>query len=176
MSEAINGSSPQKDAPSPRFASTGIPPDTDEGRFDRGATRSPGSVIRYARRHLGFLAGLVIAAVAVGVVYRYLFDPLEERTLSYNLRSSVHAIGLTISGWAVLPSLAAPQLRLRGMLRRLPQTAAFAIKALAMTTVLTIVTVGLQFMLYPNPFAQQWLVHHLPSIVAISFTGDRGDL
>jgi hypothetical protein len=41
-------------------------------------------------------------------------------------------------------------LRLRGILRRLPQTAELAIKALAMTTVLTIVTVGLQFMLYPN--------------------------
>ena len=87
MSEAINGSSPQGDAPSARFASTGIPPDTGERRFNRDATRSPPFVIRYARRHLGFLAGLVIVAVAMGVAYRYLFDPREERELSYHLRS-----------------------------------------------------------------------------------------
>jgi adenylate cyclase len=128
-------------------------------------------VIRHARRHLGFLAGLVVTAVAVGVVYRYSFDQLEERTLSYCLRSRLHAIGLALSGWAVLLSLAAPQLRLRGMLRRLPQTAELAIKALAMTTVLTIAAVGLQLALYPTQFfSQDWLVHHLPSIVAISFS------
>jgi len=140
-------------------------------RSGRRTTASRPFSIRYARRHLGFLAGLVIAAVAMGVVYRYLFDPLEERTLSYYLRSCLHAIGLAISGWAVRLSLAAPQSRLRGMLRRLPQTAESAIKALAMTAVLTIVAVGLQFVLYPAPFfSQDWLVHHLPSILTVSFS------
>jgi class 3 adenylate cyclase len=167
MSEAINGSSPQRDAPSAPFEPQGI---TAHTRSGRRTTASPPFIIRYARRHLGFLAGLVVAALAMGVVYRYLFDPLEERTLSYYLRSCLHAIGLTISGWAVLLSRAAPQLRLRGMLRRLPQTAELAIKALAMTAVFTIVAVGLQFALYPDPFAQRWLVHNLPSIVAISFS------
>jgi len=140
-------------------------------RFDHGATASPASVIRYARRYRGSLAGLVIAAVAMGVAYRYLFDPLEERVLSYYLRSCVHAIGLAISGWAVLSLAAAPQSRLRLMLRRLPQTAELAIKALAMTVVLTIAAVGLQLVLYPAPFfLQHWVVHELPSILAIAFS------
>jgi class 3 adenylate cyclase len=167
MSEAINGSSPQRDAPSAPFEPQGI---TAHTRFDHGSTASLPFVIRYARRHFGFLAGLVIAAVAMGVAYRYLFDPLEERVLSYYLRSCLHAIGLAISGWAVLSLPAAPQSRLRGMLRRLPQTAELAIKALAMTAVLTIAAVGLQFVLYPDPFSQHWLVRNLPSIVAISFS------
>ena len=168
MSEAINGSSQQRDAPSAPFKPQGIMART---RNDHGATVSFPFVIRHARRHLGFLAGLVVTAVAVGVVYRYSFDQLEERTLSYYLRSCLHAIGLALSGWAVLLSLAAPQLRLRGMLRRLPQTAELAIKALAMTAVLTIAAVGLQLALYPTQFfSQDWLVHHLPSIVAISFS------
>jgi len=134
--------------------------------------RSLPFVLPYARRHLGFLAGLVTAAVAVGIVYRYLFDPLEERELSFYLRSCLHAAGLAISGWAVHVSLAAaPRTRFLGVLRRLPQAAELAIKVLVMTTVLTIVAVGLEFALYPTPFlSQHWLVHDLPSIIAISFS------
>jgi hypothetical protein len=59
---------------------------------------------------------------------------------------------------------------LGGALRRLPLAAQFAIKALAMTAVLTSVAVGLQFVLYPFPLPQRWLAHNLPSIVAISFS------
>ncbi len=56
-----------------------MPPHTEEGRIGRSTIAGPAFVIRYARRHLGFLAGLVIVATAMGVVYRYLLDPLEER-------------------------------------------------------------------------------------------------
>jgi hypothetical protein len=128
-------------------------------------------IIRYARRHLGFLFGLVIAAVAIGITYRYLFDPLEEREPSYYLRSCLHAIGLAFSGWAVHVSLAAaPRTRLLGMLRRLPQPGELAIKVVVMTTVLTIAAVALQLILYSTPhFSQYWLRHHLPWIVGLSF-------
>ena len=71
-------------------------------------------------------------------------------------------------------SLAARQSHLRGMLRGLPQTAELAIKALAMTVVLTIAAVGLQLVLYPAPFfSQHWVVHELPSILAIAFCASR---
>jgi|SRR6516164_1882312 hypothetical protein len=81
------------------------------------------SVVRYCRRHFGFLAGLVITAVAAGIVYRYLVDPLEEQEPLNYLRSCLHATGVAIAGWAVHVSLAgAPQSRLRAMLRRLPQS------------------------------------------------------
>jgi hypothetical protein len=91
MSEAINGSSRQRDAPSAPFKPQGIMART---RNDHGATVSFPFVIRHARRHLGFLAGLVVTAVAVGVVYRYSFDQLEERTLSY-----YSAAACTRSAW-----------------------------------------------------------------------------
>jgi adenylate cyclase len=126
--------------------------------------------MRYARRHLGFLAGLVLAGVLLGIAYRYLFDPVDQRTLPYFIRSCLHAIGLTCAGWAVHVTLgAAPRSRLGGALRRLPLAAEFTVKALAMTAVLTIVTVGLEFALYPRQ-SQQWFARDLPRILAIAFT------
>ena len=128
--------------------------------------------MRYAGRHLGFLAGLLIAAVAIGVAYRYLFDPLDERTVPFYIRSCIHAMGLTFAGWAVhLAFAAAPRSRLGGVLRRLPLSAEFVIKALTMTAVLTAVAIGLQFVLYPFPLSQRWLADELPLIVGITFSG-----
>jgi hypothetical protein len=67
-------------------------------RYGQGAAWSHSIVIRHVGQHIGFLAGLLLAAVAIGIAYRYLFDPLEERTLTYYVRSCLHAIGLTFSG------------------------------------------------------------------------------
>src|SRR5271166_4623637 len=147
-------------------------PHTREGGFDRGTTSSVASVTRYARRHLGFLAGLVTVAVVMGVLYRYLFDPIEERELLYYFRSCLHATGLALAGWVVYLSLsaAAPHSRLHTRLRQLPQAAELAVKVLVMTAALTIVAVGLQFVLYPFPIPEHWLVDDLPKIVAISFS------
>jgi adenylate cyclase len=128
------------------------------------------SLTRYARRHLSFLIGLVIVASASGVAYRYLFDPIDERVPSFFLRSCLHAIGLAIAGWSVHLSLAAaPPPRLRDWMRQLPQAAELAIKALVMTALLMVVTIGLQLLLYPDPFPHTWLVHSLPLIVGIAF-------
>jgi class 3 adenylate cyclase len=169
VTRVIAESSLKQDA---RLAPPGMPAHGDERRMGRGAGTSPPFVMRYARRHLGFLAGLVIVAVAIGITYRYLLDPLNQRTVPYYLRSCLHAIGLAVSGWAVHLSLAAaPRTRLGGMLRRLPQIAELAIKVLVMTTALTIVAVGLQFLLYPaTHLSRYWLVHDLPLIVGISFS------
>jgi class 3 adenylate cyclase len=129
------------------------------------------AIIRYAGRHLGFLAGLLIAAVAIGVAYRYLLDPLDERTVPFYVRSCVHAMGLTFAGWAVhLTFAAVPRSRVGGVLRRLPLSAEFAVKALTMTAALTTVAVGLQFLLYPFPLSQRWLADELPRIVGITFS------
>ena len=139
--------------------------------YRRRAAASFSAVIRYASRHFGFLAGLLIAAVAIGIAYRYLLDPIEERTAPFYLRSCVHAMGLTFSGWAVYLTFAAvPRSRLGGALRRLPLSAEFAIKALTMTAVLTITAIGLQFVLYPFPLSRRWLADELPRIVGITFT------
>ena len=140
-------------------------------RRGRTAKASGAAVIRYASRHLGFLAGLLIGGIAFGVIYRYLFDPLDEQTVPYYVRSCVHATGLTFTGWAVHLALAAvPRSRLGGILRRLPLSAEFVIKALTMTAVLTIVAVGLQFVLYSFPLSRHWLADELPRIVGIGFS------
>ena len=124
---------------------------------------------RYAQRHLGFLAELVIVGAATGIGYRYLFDPVEQRVPSFFLRSSLHGIGLAIVGWSVHLNLAAPPKGLRDRLRQLPQISELAIKALIMTAVLTIVTIGPQLLLYSEPFSRSWLVDGLLLIVAIPF-------
>jgi len=150
--------------------------DLDEHADPRQLWRGEGAatawvpfLTRYARRHLGFLAGLVIVGAALGIGYRYLFDPLEQRVPSFFLRSSLHGIGLAIVGWSVHLSLVAPPKRLRDRLRQLPQISELAIKALIMTAVLTIVTIGLQLLLYSEPFSRSWLTDSLPLIVAIAF-------
>src|SRR5215469_379888 len=140
-------------------------------RYSRGVAASCAAAFRYVRRHITFLAGLLVAAVALGIAYRYLFDPLEQRTLPYYTRSSVHAVGLAFCGWAVQVTFASlPRSRWGGALRRLPLVAEFTIKALAMTAVLTIVAVSLEFALYPTPPRQQWFAGELPRIVGIAFT------
>ena len=71
--------------------------------------------MRHAGRHVGFLAGLLLAAAALGIAYRYLIDPLEQRTLPNYVRSALHAVGLAFSGWAVhLAFAAVPHSRLGG--------------------------------------------------------------
>jgi hypothetical protein len=80
-------------------------------------------------------------------------------------------MGLTFAGWAVhLTFAAVPRSRVGGVLRRLPLSAEFAVKALTMTAALTTVAVGLQFLLYPFPLSQRWLADELPRIVGITFS------
>jgi class 3 adenylate cyclase len=112
----------------------------------------------------------VLAGVAIGIAYRFAFDPLEERTLPFFIRSAIHAIGLTCAGWLVhLVFASLPRSRLRGALGRLPLPVEFAIKALVMTAVLTLTTIGLEFALYP-PQLRQWFSRDLPRIVGIGFS------
>ena len=126
-------------------------------------------MLRYVRRHLRFLAGLLIVAFALGIAYRYVFDPLEERTLPNYARSGIHAMGIALSGWAVQMAFAAlPRSRFGQALRRLPLVIEFVLKALAMTAVLTIVTLGLEFVLRPLP-GEEWYSRDLPRIVGLAF-------
>jgi class 3 adenylate cyclase len=126
--------------------------------------------MRYAGRHVGFLAGLLITAAALGIAYRYLIDPVDQRTLPNYLRSALHAVGLAFSGWAVhLAFASVPHSRLGSALRRLPLAAEFAAKAVTMTSVLTIVAIVLEFALYPASPGRDWFVDDLPLIVGIAF-------
>jgi hypothetical protein len=64
-----------------------------------------------------------------------------------------------------------------------PQAAELTIQVLVMTTMLTILTVDLQPLLYPVPFfTKRWVVNELPQIVAffsvrwspVRFSGSGG--
>src|SRR5215831_1420593 len=124
---------------------------------------------RYLRRHLGLLASMLVTAIALGIAYRYLFNTLAERTLSFYTRSALHAIGMAFAGWATQIAFAAlPRSRLARALRRLPMLVEFALKALVMTAVLIIITLGLQFALYPST-SREWYAEDLPRIVGLAF-------
>src|SRR5213595_3388089 len=126
-------------------------------------------MLRHFRRHLGLLAGMLIAAIALGIAYRYLFNTIEERTLSFYARSALHATGMALAGWTVQMAFAAlPRSRFGRVLRGMPLIAEFALKAMAMTAVLTIVTLGLQFALYPST-SHEWFARDLPRIVTLAF-------
>jgi hypothetical protein len=173
--------SPRKEA---ALAQTGTPDTIARAgaatRRSQGTMAARPAIIRYAGRHLGFLAGLLIVAVAIGIGYRYSFGPLDEQTVPFYIRSCIHAMGLTFAGWAVhltfagwavhLTFAAAPRSRLGSALRRLPLSVEFVIKALAMTAVLTTVATGLEFVLYPFPLSRRWLADELPLIVGIGFS------
>ena len=117
-----------------------------------------------------FLAGSLLASAALGIAYRYLIDPLDSGHSPNYFRSALHAVGLAFSGWAVhLAFAAVPHSRLGGTLRRLPLAAEFAVKAIAMTSVLTAVAVVLEFALYPASPGREWFVDDLPRIVGIAF-------
>src|SRR5256885_5653164 len=126
-------------------------------------------MLRHFRRHLGLLAGMLIAAIALGIAYRYLFNTIEERTLSFYARSALHATGMALAGWTVQMAFAAlPRSRFGRVLRGMPLIAEFALKALAMTAALTIVTLGLQFALYPST-SDEWFARDLPRILTLVF-------
>ena len=137
LTRAITGNSLLKDVPSAPVRPRYIAAHSDERKPGCTVTAWTPFVMRYARRHLGFLGGLVIAAIAIGIVYRYLFDPLEERELSSYLRGILHAVGQAVSGWTVhLTLAAAPRTPLGGILRRLPRGGELGIKVVVMTTAL----------------------------------------
>jgi hypothetical protein len=103
-------------------------PGPEISRYGRDIAASGRGVMRHIGRHLGFLAGLLLAGVVFGIAYRYLFDRVDQRTPQYFIRSCLHAIGLTCTGWAVHVTLAAaPRSRLGGALRRLRLAAEFAV-------------------------------------------------
>jgi class 3 adenylate cyclase len=110
------------------------------------------------RRRL--LAATLIAAIglAVGIGYRFFIDNADERELANYLRSGMHGIGIALAGWAVQNALA-PNARssLGSALRRLPLLGELIVRSLVMTLVIVIVGVGLQFVLYAEPYQLQWV-------------------
>ena len=124
---------------------------------------------KFAKRHLGFIAQLLIFAFAVGIAYRQLFDPVDQRQFGHYLRSGFHAVTLAIAGCAVhMAFSSAAHSRLGLALRRLSVARELIVRVLTMTIVLIIVAIAFQLALYARVEAP-WLWTHLPVIVAVAF-------
>jgi adenylate cyclase len=102
---------------------------------------------------------------AVGMAYRYAFDDPNEATVANYLRSGVHGMGLALVGWTVHLYFNSHNSE---WLRRSPALVEIAVRAFAMAIILSIVALGLQGILYDQPFEVQWLIAGFPRIIAIA--------
>src|SRR5271166_1993090 len=131
--------------------------------------------LRTAARQTRLVAGSVIAGFAVGVAYRFLFDPAGERDLGNFVRSGVQGVGVTMAVLAVQAWFASgARSRLGLALRRLPLAGEVVVRALVMAAVLIVVGLVLQFLLYWERYHLDWLnseflTVNLPRIVLLGF-------
>jgi class 3 adenylate cyclase len=117
------------------------------------------------RQSLKSTIALTLVGFLFGVLYRHRFDVAEEATLANYLRSGLHGAGVTYAAWTVHLYFTS---RSSEWLRRWPLAAELFVRALVMTVVITIVTTGLQVVLYDLRLEAKWMVSNLPQIVAVT--------
>ncbi len=143
------------------------------GVEERGAVRS--MMQRLAQRHRGLLASSSLLGFAIGVGYRFLLDPADERDLGNFLRSGTQGVGVALTVLAVQAGFASvARTRLGARLRRLPLAAEVLVRAVAMAALLIAVGLTLQFALYWERYHLDWLSRSwfavtLPRLVLIGF-------
>ena len=131
--------------------------------------------MRNATRQTGLLVASLLAGFAVGVAYRFFLDPVGERDLANFVRSGIQGVGVAMAVLAVRVGFASgARSRLGSALRRLPLAAEVVVRALVMATVLIVVGLTLQFLLYWEPYRLTWLTRNwltvtLPRVVLMGF-------
>jgi class 3 adenylate cyclase len=126
------------------------------------------------RRYLTPLIVLTLAGFLFGGLYRDFFDPVDEETIVYYLRSGVHGAALLISGWAVHVYFTS---RGSAWVRRWPLAVELVIRSVAMAIVVAAVAITLEVILYDygRGYGYRielfWLVGDFPRIMGISFVG-----
>lgn len=129
--------------------------------------------VHHVFRHRRLLLALLVCGFTVGIAYRLMLDPLDERSFANFLRSGLHGIGIALAAWAVQTGFAAITRSSSGAaLRRLPVAGEVLVRSLVMAAALVVVGVALQFALYTEPLGLHWLTADwlattLPRIVAI---------
>jgi hypothetical protein len=129
---------------------------------------------REMRRYLTPLIVLTLAGFLFGGLYRDFFDPVDEETIVYYLRSGVHGAALLISGWAVHVYFTS---RGSAWVRRWPLAVELVIRSVAMAIVVAAVAITLEVILYDygRGYGYRielfWLVGDFPRIMGISFVG-----
>ena len=109
------------------------------------------------------LAGIGLVA---GGIYRYFADDPGEATLANYLRSSLHGMGVALSGWAVHLYFTS---RGSGWVTKWPLVIELLVKSVIMAVVVAAVAMGLQAALYGNRIEPAWLGASFPLIVGIAF-------
>jgi class 3 adenylate cyclase len=143
------------------------------GAGERGVVRS--MMQRITERHGRRLAWSSLLGFAVGVSYRLLIDPPNERDFGNILRSGTQGVGLALTVLAVQAGFASvARTRLGATLRRLPIAAEILIRAILMAALLIVVGLTMQFALYSGLYplgriSRFWLTVTLPRVVLIGF-------
>ena len=117
------------------------------------------------RRSLTPTIVLTLAGFLFGMLLRYRIDPAEEASFANYLRSGLHGAGVTYATWMVHVYFTS---RSSEWLRRWPLAAELFVRALVMAAVITIVTTGLQVVLYGLRIEAKWVEAELPLIVGIA--------
>ncbi len=107
---------------------------------------------------------LAAFGLLAGCAVRYFIDKPDEATLANYLRSSIHGMGLTLSGWTVHLYFTS---RSSEWLRRWPLVVEIVVQSVVMAIVVATVAVALQAALYGHRTAASWPA--FPRIVGVAF-------
>jgi class 3 adenylate cyclase len=109
---------------------------------------------------------LAVFGLLLGCAYRYFANDPGEGTLANYLRSGLHGVGLTLSGWAVHLYFTS---RSSEWVRRWPLVVEIVVQSVVMAVVVATVAIGLEAALYGHRIEAAWLIDHFPRIVGITF-------
>jgi class 3 adenylate cyclase len=118
------------------------------------------------RRFVAPSAIVAVIGLLAGFAYRYFANDSGEATLANYLRSSIHGMGLALSGWAVHLYFTS---RSSEWVRRWPLVVELVVQSVIMAIVVATVAIGLEAALYGHQIEAAWLVDHFPRIVGITF-------
>jgi class 3 adenylate cyclase len=118
------------------------------------------------RRSMAPTVVLAVVGLLAGCAYRHLANDPGEATLANYLRSSVHGMGLALSGWAVHLYFTSGSSE---WVRRWPLVVEIVVQSVIMAIVVATVAIGLEAALYGHRIEVAWLVDHFPRIVGITF-------
>jgi hypothetical protein len=105
--------------------------------------------VRQAARQTGILIASLLAGLAVGVAYRFLFDPTDKRDVATFLRSGLQNAGVALTVLAVQTGFASgARSQFGSVLRRLPLAGELVVRAAVMAVAVIVVNLTLQFLLY----------------------------
>jgi class 3 adenylate cyclase len=130
---------------------------------------------RIAERHRPLVASSLLLGFILGVGYRYLIDPPDERDFGNFLRSGTQGVGIALTVLAAQAGFSSVgRTQMGAALRRLPLAAEILIRAIVMAVVLSMVALTMQFALYSERYrlggiSEFWLTVTLPRVVLIGF-------